>query len=257
MTAMVPVSLNGRWPLLLPEHRAARPEWSVLDGWEGPRLLAMSERIGAGSLIYYVGAEEGEMPALCASWGAEVAMFEPNDRVWANIKAIWDANSLPTPLGKVVGFAGHETSIDDLIDLNGWNDHYHPNEGGWPHCAFGPVIGDHGFCQLDERPDIPCVRLDDYAAWTGTIPTDISIDVEGSEGRVIDGAERLLAEHHPRIWLSGHPEFMLQHWGDWTAVHQGRPEYLRDLRNRIIDHGYTETLINYPHEVHLLYEARS
>lgn len=241
---MLPVKLNGRWPLLLPEHRAARPEWSALDGWEGARLLAMSERIGPDSTVFYVGAEEGEMGALCALWGAQVALFEPNDRVWSNVRAVWRANDLPAPAGWFVGFAGHEDRPGDVVARD-----------GWPECAYGPVIGDHGFCQLDERPDIPCIRLDDYAARTGLTPTDISIDVEGSEGRVIDGAERLITEHHPRIWLSGHPEFMLQHWGTWTAEHQGRPEYLRDLRNRLIDHGYVETLLSYEHECHLLYEA--
>jgi FkbM family methyltransferase len=242
---MVPVKLNQRWDLILPEHRAARPDWHVLDGWEGPRLLAMSEMIGPGSVVYYVGAEEGDMCGLIASWGAEVAMFEPNSKVWPNIRAIWDANSLPAPIGCWVGFAGHEDHGTSPP----------PGPDGWPDCAHGPVIGDHGFCQLDERPDIPSIRLDDFAEATGTVPTDISIDVEGSEGRVIDGAKRLLTEHHPRIWLSGHPEFMLQHWGEWTAEHQGRPEYLRDLRNRLCDHGYRETLLSYDHEVHLMYEV--
>lgn len=244
MTAMVPVRLNGRWDLVLPEHRAARPEWRVLDGWEGARLKAMSERIGPGSVVYYVGAEEGEMPALCASWGARVAMFEPNPLVWPNIRAIWDANGLPSPAGLFVGFAGHET-----------RDMHVEERDGWPLCAHGPVIGDHGFCNLEERPDLPSVTLDDYAARTGLIPTDISIDVEGSEGRVIDGATGLIADHHPRIWLSGHPEFMLQHWGDWTQEHRGHPEYLGDLRRRLRVAGYVETLLAYDHEVHLLYEA--
>lgn len=245
MTGMVPVRLNGRWDMILPAHRAARPEWHAVDGWEGARLLAMSERIGHGSVVYYVGAEEGEMPALCASWGARVCMFEPNPLVWPNIRAIWDANGLPFPAGVFVGFAGHETVGDGCTD-----------PGCWPGCAYGPVIGDHGFRNLDERAeDAAAITLDDYAARTGLIPTDISIDVEGSEGRVIDGAAGLISEHHPRIWLSGHPEFMLQHWGDWTQQHRGHPEYLGDLRHRLRTSGYAETLLAYDHEVHLLYEA--
>jgi FkbM family methyltransferase len=242
---LIEVRLNGRWPLLLPEHRAARPEWHTFDGWEGPRLAAMSERIGPGSVVWYVGAEEGEMPALCAVWGASVTMWEPNPLVWPNIRAIWDANHLPSPDGWWVGFAGHEDRGDNQL----------PAEDGWPGCAHGPVIGDHGFSNLDERPDIPSTRLDTWATRTGQDPTDISIDVEGSEGRVIDGAVDLIDRAHPRIWLSGHPEFMLQHWGDWTESHHGRPEYLRDLRNWLCDHGYRETLLDYQHEAHLLYET--
>jgi FkbM family methyltransferase len=243
MVEMVPVVLNGRWDLILPKHRADRIEWHALDGWEGARLLAMSERIGPGSVVYYVGAEEGDMCGLIASWGAAVAMFEPNPLVWPNIRAIWEANQLPAPLAAVPGFAGHETRAPAI------------HLGSWPDSATGPVIGDHGFCNLEERPDLPSVRLDDFAEATGTVPTDISIDVEGSEGRVIDGAEQLITAHHPRIWLSGHPEFMLQHWGDWTERHRGHPEYLGDLRRRLRDHGYQETLLGYDHEVHLMYEA--
>jgi ADP-heptose:LPS heptosyltransferase len=31
---------------------------------------------------------------------------------------------------------------------------------------------------------------------------------------VLTGAERVLREHKPKIWLSGHPEFMLQQWDE-------------------------------------------
>lgn len=235
MTTMTPVKLNGRWNLLIPEHRAARPDWHRLDGWEGPRLLAMSKAIGRGSTVFYVGAEEGEMPALCQSWGAKVAMFEPNPRVWPNIRAIWQANDLPDPAGCFVGFAGHETRGDSEVSVP------------WPECAYGPVIGDHGFCNLDERPDIPSVRIDDYVATTGIVPTDISIDVEGAEWQVLRGAEKTIIERHPKIWLSGHPEFIWQHWG----------EYLGDCRYWLKDRGYRETYLDYQHECHFLYEGVS
>lgn len=236
MVEMVPVTMNGRWPLLLPQHRADRSDWHVLDGWEGSRLLAMHEAISPGDVVYYVGAEEGDMPALCASWGAQVAMFEPNPLVWANIRAIWQANNLPAPLGQFVGFAGHEDR-GDLVPVAG---------DGWPECAHGPVIGDHGFCNLDERPDLPSVRLDTFAARTGTTPTDISIDVEGAEWQVLRGAVDIIGRAHPRIWLSGHPEFMWQHW----------QEYLFDLRGWLKGYGYTEAFLSYEHEVHWLYEVK-
>lgn len=245
------VKLNGRWPLIIPEHRAVRPEWSMLDGWEGERLLAIHRAItdDVGNwkqpLVYYVGAEEGDMCGLIASWGARLVMFEPNRRVWPNIRAIWEANNLLKPCGTWVGFAGHETTgVVEFIDKD------------WPSCSDGPVIGDHGFCNLHERTDIPSVTIDDYVRVTDLVPTDISIDVEGSEGRVIDGAVDVIREHHPRIWLSGHPEFMLQNWGAWTNVHMGHPEYLLDLRTRLVrEFGYSETLLSYEHEVHLMYEV--
>jgi hypothetical protein len=76
-------------------------------------------------------------------------------------------------------------------------------------------------------------------------PTAISLDVEGSEWRVLGGAERVLREHKPKIWLSGHPEFMMMYW----------KEYLYDLRQFIKGIGYKETFLDYQHEVHLYYES--
>ena len=54
----------------------------------------------------------------------------------------------------------------------------------------------------------------------------------------------MLKQYKPKIWLSGHPEFMLQQWD----------ESLYNLRQWIKGFGYKETLIDYQHEVHLFYE---
>jgi hypothetical protein len=75
-------------------------------------------------------------------------------------------------------------------------------------------------------------------------PTAISLDVEGSEWRVLGGAEKVMREFRPKIWLSGHPEFMMMYW----------EEYLYDLRQFIKGIGYIEHLIDYQHEVHFYYE---
>jgi hypothetical protein len=54
-------------------------------------LSLCSENIGTGDVVYYVGAEEGEMPALCQMWGAEVVLFEPNPKVWSHFPLLWTA----------------------------------------------------------------------------------------------------------------------------------------------------------------------
>jgi hypothetical protein len=61
---------------------------------------------------------------------------------------------------------------------------------------------------------------------------------------VLGGAERAIRQYKPKIWLSGHPEFMLQQWD----------ESLYNLRQWIKGFGYKETLLDYQHEVHLFYE---
>jgi hypothetical protein len=134
---MIPTAINGRddWTLLLPEHRHFRREW---PWFEAGRLHAMRHFIGDGDVVFDIGAEEGDFPALWATWGAEVVLVEPNDRVWPNIRAIFEANDLGhRVLATFSGFAGPEPR--DLPEQS-WL-----HVDGWPNSAYGAVIGDHGF----------------------------------------------------------------------------------------------------------------
>jgi FkbM family methyltransferase len=193
-----PTLINGRWELLLPEHRAARPEW---PWWEATRLAAMHHFIRPGDVVYDIGAEEGDFPALFASWGANIVMFEPNPKVWPNIKAIFEANGLADHVwGTFVGFAGVVPRRNEAWD----DEHVNPRSGCWPKCANGPIIGDHGFLVLPERPDVPVRSIDEMVRKTGTPPTIITIDVEGAELTVLRGAMETLAEVRPIVFVSIH-----------------------------------------------------
>lgn len=243
MTEMVRATLNGEFEIVLPKHRADRPDWFTEAGWEKQRLSALHGAIAdqPDPVVYYVGAEEGEFPALCQMWGARVALFEPNPRVWPNIRAIWQANDLQPPLLSFVGFASNVTDL--------WPPHPEvPDifvEDGWPSCAHGPVIGDHGFKELYQQADaFPQIRIDDLTDIPA--PTIITFDCEGSEWQVMRGAEQTVRKHKPLIFASIHPEYMFHQWG----------EYSRDFRNWIIDLGYDETLLAYDHELHAVYTPR-
>jgi FkbM family methyltransferase len=235
MTEMIKTILNGEFEMVLPKHRADRPEWHSEAGWEKLRLKSMHENIGSGDVVYYVGAEEGEFPALCQMWGAEVVLFEPNPKVWAYFPITWSANNLEIPMVCVPGFASDK--INSLARI-------YYNE--WPPEVNNELIAAHGFKELYLEGDTYGQTTIDSCVYDHNIkpPTAISLDVEGSEWRVLGGAERTIREHKPKIWLSGHPEFMLQQWN----------EALHDLRQWIKGLGYTETLLDYQHEVHLFYE---
>lgn len=237
MTEMREVLINNRWPLKLPEHRAARPQWTTPPYWEAERLAHMYEHIKPGDVIYDVGAEEGDLPALWASWGADVVLFEPNPLVWPNIKAIWEANKLSPPWGCFVGFAGNEERQPNRpLDGTGWI------LGTWPQCADGAVIGNHGFCNLMERPDIPATTVDN----TPIVPTALTIDTEGSELYVLQGAEQTLREHGPKVWVSSHPVFQREMYG------YGETHLLA-----FIDYvGYRYELIAEDHERHFFAEPK-
>jgi FkbM family methyltransferase len=55
---------------------------------------------------------------------------------------------------------------------------------------------------------IPAIALDEYIRQGAHQPTLIKVDVEGFELDVFLGAQTCLKEHHPRIWLEVHPEFL-------------------------------------------------
>jgi FkbM family methyltransferase len=232
---MIPTTINGQWTLALPTHRAARPEWKT--GWETERIASMFEHIGAGGrIIYDVGAEEGDLPALWASWGNDVVAFEPNAKVWPNIKVIFDANGL-VPLATFSGFAADHDGDRDVEFIG-------RRESGvlWPTSSYGPVIGDHGFCNLCERPDIPRVKIDTVADVVGP-PDAISCDVEGAELRVLLGAERVLREHRPLVWVSVHPQFMMD-------THRDTPDDLFAYMTKV---GYVAEHLATDHEEHWLF----
>jgi FkbM family methyltransferase len=169
-------------------------------------------------------------------WGAEVVVFEPNPKVWSHFPLLWSANNLDLPLACIPGFASDK--INNLSRI-------YYNE--WPPEVNHVIEAAHGFKELYlEGETYGQITIDSCVYDHGIKPpTSISLDVEGSEWRVLGGAEKVLREHKPKIWLSGHPEFMLQQWD----------ESLYNLRQWIKGLGYTETILDYQHEVHLYYES--
>lgn len=240
---MIAAELNGEFRIVIPEHRAKRPEWYTQRGWERVRLSSMNANLHAGDTIYYIGAEEGEMPALCQMWGAKVVLFEPNPKVWSSIRAIWEANGLQKPLAIFPGFASDITK--KAKDYSQYiNILERDSATGWPMCANEEMEEAHGFKELDKEADtFDQITIDDFYEQCKIVPTAISLDVEGAEGKVLRGAEKVISQFHPKIWLSGHPEIMHENYG----------EYLHELRVWIRKIGYKETILDYDHEVHLFY----
>lgn len=243
---MVDCLVNGKYNIKMPEHRAARDEWYSENGWERARLDSMHEHLGKGDVVYYVGAELGEMPALCQMWGAEVVLFEPNHTAWPSIKAVWDANDLTPPLAVFPGFASNKHQPDpinpdwELVKGNG----YKIGSDGWPRYSKGKIILEHGFSELFQEADgLPQFRIDDVVREGLKPPTAITMDVEGSDFQVLLGAEQTIIKYKPKIWMSWHPEFQYHQYNLYT----------RDTRNWLIDRGYDEFYLDYQHELHMLY----
>jgi FkbM family methyltransferase len=55
------------------------------------------------------------------------------------------------------------------------------------------------------RATVRSLTLDGFTSSSGIVPNVIKIDVEGAEWLVLEGARRLLAEHHPDLIVGVHP----------------------------------------------------
>jgi FkbM family methyltransferase len=242
---MIPTLINDRWTLLLPEHRAHRPEW---PWWEATRLAAMYHFIGDGDVVYDIGAEEGDFPALFAQWGADVFLVEPNPKVWPNMKVIFDANRIGHKVrGGFVGFASdhnEEPTVEGLtIEEASWWGKSH----AWPECADGPVIGDHGFRHLAQEADAtPQLTIDEMVLRSHVVPTHVTMDIEGSELVALRGMQDTMTAHRPYVWVSVHKNAMLDFWcQDPDAVYELMEHY-----------EYERVFLTYDHESHELFVPR-
>lgn len=244
---MVEATLNGEYKLLLPKHRAERPDWYTNEGWEKARLKSMHENINANDVVYYIGAELGEMAALCSLWGADVALFEPNHSAWNVIRATWQANKLKAPIYCFAGFCSNKDAIRpshpdrNLHNGKGWE----IQADGYPLYADEEFTVAHGFSELYQEADgLPQIKIDTVVAQGVKPPTVITFDCEGSDWEVMRGAAQTLKDYKPKIWASIHPEFMYHQYG----------QYSNDFRAWLKNFGYKEHILDYQHELHIYYE---
>lgn len=237
---MIPTEINGRWTLKLPPHRAERPEWVA---WEVERIDSLHRNIVPGDVIFDVGAEEGDMSALWATWAGPdggVVLVEPNPKVWPNIRAIWEANELPHPRGWYVGF------FSDRTEENPLNRNVDDEErDGWPACAYGPMIADHGFRHLAQEADAtPQITMDAWVGFSNVHPDIVTMDVEGAELAVLRGASFVLERWKPLVYVSIHPEFLRDLYDASDA----------DVYGFMNGHGYEGRLLDIDHEMHVVFE---
>lgn len=228
--------INEKWHLQLPPYRAYRKSWA----WhEAARLAAMHEVISPGSIVYEIGAEEGDYGALFTSWGADVVLVEPNPKAWPSIKASFEANSY-RPEAWWVGFlSDHDWRIPDDEIRNRFS------RTGWPTVADEELIPEHGFQHLAEHGEVtPAWTLDQLVYRTGRVPNVVSVDVEGGELHVLTGGQQTLREHHPVVFVSVHPEFL-------RDLYSSSADEVYEL---MADLGYERTFLAIDHEWHEKFE---
>lgn len=226
-----PTDMHG-YTLRLPSHRAI--QWLRDPTFERERIRAMAQIIQPDHVVFDIGAEQGDISALIASWVPDggVVLVEPNPKVWPCIRATFKENGLTPPLVSFLGFCG----ADD-----GKGGH-----GGWPDEADGVIDPAAGFLHLAED-DAPRTTVDSIARRSTYHPDVITIDVEGAELEVLKGARDTLAGSiRPEVFVSIHPGFSVHHFG------QTHGDVFRFMESV----GYRANYLAADHEVHVWFTPR-
>lgn len=242
---MIPTKILGHFELLLPPHLA---EWDVWAYWEKARLESMEATLTIGDLLIDVGAEQGWMSALCASFvgGSNMALAEPEPNAWGCIREIWQANGIEPPRASWAGL---------LAGPNRGPSPYYPPDldfdpkirDGWPGCAWdADPCGARAYRYLHEDKHVgstPRSTLDAWCKDADLQPAALTIDVEGAEAEVLRGAAGVLFRYRPVVWVSLHPDLMERDYGTTPAFVHG---YMESF-------GYKGTHLATDHEEHWLY----
>lgn len=195
-------------------------------GWEGKRIQAMLDDINPGDVVIDVGTEEGDISALLAMKGAQMVLIEPSPTMWPHIKENFENNKLKAFIC-FEGFASNKTDGEVTT--------------GWPTSANDVALNVRSFRHLNEETSITKqLKIDDLAL----TPKLITIDVEGSEYEVIEGAMETL-KRGTILYTSLHDDLMWLRYKHWP----------HDLRHMLFGIGYEPTLLcGWDHELHIKWE---
>lgn len=193
----------------------------VLLGTYEPEQTALFGRLTAtGATVFDVGAHVGYYTLLASALvgpAGRVAAFEPDPDNLRFLRAHVEVNrrSNITVIGAAVG----ECTGEALFEAGTGSGTGHL-AGGVGHAAAaaapvaGAAAGSAGAAiqsvnagagaAAGIRIRVPVISLDEFVAARDCVPDVLKIDVEGAEEMVLRGADRLLAERGPVIFLSTH-----------------------------------------------------
>lgn len=216
----------------LPEPLAS---WDVFAAWERERFASLRDNLTHGDILFDIGTEQGWCNLIYADIvGPEnMVLVEPTDCFWPNIEATWRKNYSTSPLGFYDGLFSNVTSDDRCKRFR-----------TWPTAAWGPLIDRNKYQYIHEHDaGTREMRLDDFVTRSGIIPTALTMDVEGAELLVLQGARETLEQHHPKVWVSIHPDLMERDYGT-------TPDQVHAFMEGL---GYRGEHIATDHEAHWVY----
>lgn len=189
----------------LPEPLAS---WDVFDYWERERFESMQKHLKKGDVLFDIGTEQGWCNLIYAQFvGAEnMVLIEPTQEFWPNIAATWHKN-----------FGIDEKSMPKAFYDGLFSDKTNDKRKhftGWPSATTGNLIDRNKYQYIhDNDEQVPEIKLDDYVERTGIVPDALTMDTEGSELLILKGAENTLKKHHPKLFVSIHPDLGERDYG--------------------------------------------
>ena len=167
-------------------------------GTHEPLLQAMAQKhLKPGDVVYDCGANIGYFSVIFAKLvgpGGKVFAFEPSADSYASVEAARDENGLPIiPVQRAI-----------------WNENTTLQFSRGPGDAS--MVSDHvadvfGQEAQSNMVQVATQALDDFVYGQGNpAPDFIKLDVEGSEGKAVAGARRLLKEKRPLLLIEIHGE---------------------------------------------------
>lgn len=224
-------SFNYDYELMLPEPLAS---WDVFDYWERERVESMRENLNKDDILFDVGAEHGWMSVVFAKF-CKVFLIEPTKEFWPNIYQTWRANNQYEPVGCYSGLLSNKTTDSDIKSFS------------WPDEIEGVLLKAMKYQLINDKPDdVKELTLDDLVKRSGIIPTGVTIDVEGAELLVLQGAKKTLENNAVKVWVSIHPDLMKKNFDH-------KPSDIHIFMERL---GYLKKYLATDHERHYYYSKK-
>lgn len=218
-----------KFEMILPEPLAS---WDVFPYWEKERVYSMQKHLKQGEVLFDIGTEQGWCNLVYAQFvGPEnMVLIEPTFEFWANIKKTWDKNFDVPPLACYWGLFDSKTRDD-----------YDKGFDIWLKADAEQIIDRNKYQYIHESESKTThIELDKYVAETGIVPDALTMDVEGAELLILRGAEKTLREHHPKVWISIHPDLGLR---DYEITKEMTLDFMESL-------GYVGEHLSTDHEEH-------
>jgi FkbM family methyltransferase len=160
-------------------------------------LVSLSSLINKGDIVYDVGGHHGLMAiisSVAVGKSGTVITFEPNPHARSYLEEHLSLNSVNNVVVENIALSDKEEDTPFYIQTG---------EVSWNSTLIKEFSEPHWFT---ESIIVRSVTLDDYVAQSKRVPNVIKIDAEGSEFKILGGAEKTIQKHKPALIMEFNPK---------------------------------------------------